>query len=160
MNLHDLYAAHDAGADEVTAKAVLYHLVDTGEFERLLPVLRNDVANWRRAGVRAREKAAYNYRPPAEDVTERWVREFRPLDERNGPPAWVRWKALLDDVIKVGDDGLTWGEATVDQLELRKVMYRKQIRGAEAAIDLIDTAIADLRRHGVACLNDLKEQAA
>jgi hypothetical protein len=164
MSLSDLYDGLDGGDNYATARAVLAELIASGKIERVLPLIANDIATWRRVPIRKREHGVLTYKPTPARLEDSWNkprRELRAVDNRKTVARWKRWTSVLNDTLDLGDGvQVLWGEATAEQLEQRRALLLKQVCGTQKTIAVIDEALADITTAGVACLNDLMERAA
>jgi hypothetical protein len=166
-----LYEEMDDGDDESTARAVLTKLrVNQHATAHILPVIVEDVQHWRRARQRRAEEEAMGAtlqikrelrRESAQRAQDAGVRtgpqvrsdRFKELIEQMRPLAAIPF-ALYDGT------SVTWGEATIEQHELRAKRQRMNAAGSLRDAERHEAMIALLRSTDAKCFDDVLAREA
>jgi hypothetical protein len=132
-------------------------LAEENPAKLLAPMIRGYLLGRKRALVRAAEHVAFR----GDDGTGIKISSTAAVAALS-PVMAARLRPLLEEVIHIPGYGkVTWGSATVTQLEARAAMYSRQLDGIDLSIRDVRTAIATIQDHpGATCLNDVLSIAA
>ena len=143
-------AADDPTADPLDlARSVLSGL----RKDDLLPLIAREIKDAQRFHSRTVERAFFD-------------RGFRAAVEAVPSPEEARAVALGDFMelyntrFRLGDGtSVTWGQATIEQHEIRLAMLRKLRAGLDRTIEQHERALVLLRTSGAPCLEEVREIA-
>ena len=141
----DMVAAQRDDTPADAASSILTKLKVSSEARAvLLPVVINAIATLRRGKVRRIERVVAGVALVVDvDAPEMTRHE-------------ARMKLARETFITAEGECVRWGQATVAQHISRIGLLRRQAHGIETTIDLHAEAVADIERHGVTCLDDIR----
>ena len=141
----DMVAAQQDDTPADAASSILTKLKVSSEARAvLLPVVINAIATLRRGKVRHIERVVAGVAVVIDDDAPEMTRHE------------ARMKLARETFITAEGECVRWGQATVAQHISRIGLLRRQAHGIETTIDLHAEAVADIERHGVTCLDDIR----
>ena len=144
----DMVAAQRDDTPADAASSILTKLKVSSEARAvLLPVIINAVATFHRGKVRRIERVAAGITVGVDDEAPEITRHE------------ARMKLARETFVTAEGECVRWGQATVAQHMSRIEMLHRQAYGLEVSIDLHHAAVADIERHGVTCLDEIRVMA-
>jgi hypothetical protein len=144
----DMVAAQRDDTPADAASSILTKLKVSSEARAvLLPVVANAVATLHRGKVRRIERVVAGIVVAVDDEAPEMTRHE------------ARMKLARETFITAEGECVRWGQATVAQHMSRIGLLHRQAQGLADTIDLHAEAVADIERHGVTCLDDIRVMA-